>query len=305
MSKPTGAAEASMEATLFPFHHDVSTAIDSWLTQLPEGTEATEGFQTSLVAKIFIGVIDTFIGLLNTFRTNAFKCASKLKRSELREFVESNRLKTSVVFGLNYDSIKDREIDVPSRMIGDYTSVIGLINAVYNRSNALPLAKQFRSSAAEALVLMSAGDEAKFIAAEIETLANTIAKSFNAVKQAAIECQKSFSGPNAMTRPFETLFKSKTSLQNDVKSLLDMEYRLKEVAPLVKTIEEIEPVLHSILKVVDSIDVPPAKLMCKAFGDAAKNIALVFDAYGMAATRQMAVEHNIILGMNRMYANTK
>jgi hypothetical protein len=264
-----------------------------------------EGFQTSVVAKIFIGIIDTFIGLLNTFKTNAFKATSKLKRSELREFVESNRLKTSVVYGLNYDSIKDWEIDVPSRMIGDYTSVIGLINAVYNRSNALALAKQFRSTAAEALVLLSMEDEAKFVAGEVEGLAATIYKSYSAVRQAALECQKSFSGPNAMTRPFGTLYKNKTSMQNDVKSLLDMEFRLKDVAQLVQTIEEIEPTLHSILKIIDKIDVPPAKMMCKSFGDAAKNIALVFDAYGMASTRQVAVEHNIILGINRIYSNSK
>jgi chaperonin GroEL (HSP60 family) len=124
-------------------------------------------------------------------------------------------------------------------------------------------------------------------------------------KQAVATCFSQFDGSSSYKVKFEKVFLSMKELSDCKRILLDNEFRLQEVHDLAKMVESIESACKEMVKVFQDNTEPVTASDLMHLSETAKNIALVIDAYGMAATRQLTLEHNLILCINGLYDNAR
>lgn len=264
---------------------------------------AMEGLNSNIVGRLFVSVIDTFGGLLATWATNLTRCLKDLKRSEINEFVSSNLLKVNTVERIPYAKAMGLDMDVPSNMKSTYLKAVNAVMDVYSKLNALNNAKIACVSFNEMLTSINTGD--KKISGQISSTYSVVLRVVAGAKQAVATCFSQFDGSSSYKVKFEKVFLSMKELSDCKRILLDNEFRLQEVHDLAKMVESIESACKEMVKVFQENTelVTASDLM--HLSETAKNIALVIDAYGMAATRQLTLEHNLILCINGLYDNAR
>lgn len=282
-------------------------AITDYVDQVVDSTElvSEEALNGNVFGRAFVSIADTFVGLLNTFKTNILKCTTRLKRSEIREFTESNRLKTNTVYGLTYSQMADIQLDVPANMAGSFMDAVDRVSKLYVRLNAVATAKTTIGSFNR--ILSALNTDAASIKQEIATVYASLSGVVNASREAVRECQAQFNGSFVAKKPFKDVFTDVKEFKAVTDELLSLESRLQDVATLAALVGQIETVLNSIAQQLDADGGKTAidRSSLLNLGNTAKGLALIFDSYGLAATRQMALEHNHCLNINTIFAQAK
>lgn len=281
----------------------VCTDLDMLMYDHGIDPSSMEGLNSNIVGRLFVSVIDTFGGLLATWATNLTRCLKDLKRSEINEFVSSNLLKVNTVERIPYAKAMGLDMDVPSNMKSTYLKAVNAVMDVYSKLNALNNAKIACVSFNEILTSINTGD--KKISGQISSTYSVVLRVVAGAKQAVATCFSQFDGSSSYKVKFEKVFLSMKELSDCKRILLDNEFRLQEVHDLAKMVESIESACKEMVKVFQENTelVTDSDLM--HLSETAKNIALVIDAYGMAATRQLTLEHNLILCINGLYDNAR
>ena len=281
----------------------VCTDLDMLMYDHGVDPSSMEGLNSNIVGRLFVSVIDTFGGLLATWATNLTRCLKDLKRSEINEFVSSNILKVNTVERIPYAKAMGLDMDVPSNMKSTYLKAVNAVMDVYSKLNALNNAKIACVSFNEMLTSINTGD--KKISGQISSTYSVVLRVVAGAKQAVATCFSQFDGSSSYKVKFEKVFLSMKELSDCKHILLDNEFRLQEVHDLAKMVESIESACKEMVKVFQENTelVTASDLM--HLSETAKNIALVIDAYGMAATRQLTLEHNLILCINGLYDNAR
>jgi hypothetical protein len=285
------------------FYKSVCTKIEE--VYAAEGLEvgAVEGLNSNIVGRMFVAICDGIGGLFKTFGTNLTRFTKSLKRSELHEFYASNTMKTRVVDKLPYEKLVEVMVDCPSNMKDTYKKAVDSLIAVYMKLNAVNTGKLVLISFREIMNSLNSGD-AK-LPAQADTTANLVEGIVKTAKPAIDLCMGQFSGPKMTKIPFDRAFLTIEEWVEVRNTLIANEYRLQDVNGITKSIDEMEKLLKSITSVID-VDNPPVTAKdINNISTVAKDIALIYDAYGMAATRQMALEHNYVLCVNTLYAKVR
>ena len=285
------------------FYTSVCLEIDALFAEQGVMSGSVEGLNSNIIGRLFVSVVDSFGQLLNTFGSNVINITKSIKRSELNEFVSSNMLKTRVVDGIAYEKAMNVEVDVPQNLKGTYKSAVDAISAVYQRLNAINNGKLVATSFKEILGSMNAGN--KNLSSQIDATALVMHRVMSSCKAAVDTCLGEFSGKFAMKVPFSKVFLSTKEWVDVRKDLIAMESRLQDVRRMGETITDIEGTLKAIISSVNDDATLVNGKDLKNMSEIVKGIALVFDSYGMASTRQMALEHNYILCLNRLYDEAK
>ena len=280
------------------------SAITDYVDQMVDSTEfaSEEALNGNVFGRAFVAIADTFVGLLNTFKTNILKCTTRLKRSEIREFTESNRLKTNTVYSLTYAQMAEVQLDVPANMVGSYMDAVDKVSKLYVKLNAVATAKTALGAFNRILsALTGDGNNVRPEITDVNTVLNGIVA---ASKIAVNECQAQFNGKFVAKKQFKDVFVDVKEFKAVTDELLSLESRLQDVAVLAGLVGQIETVLNSIAKQLDADGGKTVIDRTSLFnlGNTAKGLALIFDSYGLAATRQMALEHNHCLNINTLFA---
>lgn len=259
-----------------------------------------EGLGSNVIGRLFVSIVDAFAGVLTSLTTNMTRCFKSLKRSELNEFVQSNRLRVMSVDSLNYEDVIDTPIDVPANMKGTYKQAVESLVAVYTKLNALNTTKLANTSFASILNAINTSDPK--LSKQIDSAFSVISQVIKNVKPAVDTCLSQFDGKFTYKTKFGKVFLTMDEWKAVRTTLIENECRLQDVKALTDLTSETETTLKSIASAVDadSSIISPKDL--RNLGEMAKNTALVLDAYGMAATRQMAIEHNYVLCVNQLFS---
>lgn len=290
------------ELQVFPTYFKTASALDNLFKKEHIDITSTEALNSSLAGRLLVSICDVLTGVLATGRTNLFKFYKTLKRSEIREFVESNRAKTFVVEHLPFEKCFGTQIDVPANMAKTYKDAIASVQNIYARLNAVQTLKMIDASFTNIYRAVSTGN--KNVADLINTSSEIANRTAAAAKPAILQCQKEFSGKFSEKREFEKVFLTMQELVECKNELLVMEERLQAVHKLASFVESMEQSQKGIIDSFDeSLQLTPKELY--NLGEMSKNVALIFDAYGLAAIRQAALEHNWILCVNTLYTTCK
>ena len=269
---------------------------------LKDALSSQESLAGNFLGRAFVSLCDTFTGLIATFVTNITKIHKKLKRSELNEFVQSNRMKVNVVCNQLKTTVGDIKVYAPAGMNVTYCEAIDTLSLIYTQLNAVETARTMLTALQEIFSQLSAGD--KSASKNIASASNYIGTIVRGSKEAVLKCQKDFGSDRADTVVWHKVYPALTDISRSVNKLLAMESRLQDVHKLVEMAESMEAVVKGILglvkeKKLDELPVNSRDL--NNIGETAKSVALIFDSYSLAATRQMALEHNTVLNINALF----
>lgn len=289
--------------TKLSFYSDVCKKMDDLIFNAELENGSIEGLNSSIVGRLFVSVVDTFGGLLSTFGSNLTNINKALKRSELNEFVSSNMLRTRTVDKIPYEKLIDVKIDCPANLNGTYKNAVDSLVKVYMRLNAVSNGKMVDTSFREMLNSLNSGDVK--VSKQADAIARVMTGLVQTAKPAVDEVMSQFSGKFSAKIPFDKAFLTMDEFVGVRRTLLENEFRLQDIKPMTDTVASIAATLKSITAAVevDKLEINGRDLNNMA--SVAKSIALIFDAYGMASQRQMALEHNYVLCVNYLYANVK
>lgn len=282
------------------FYNEVCFKIDSLLAENGVfGEGSLEGLNSNIIGRLFVSVVDTFGQLLCTFTTNLTKFTKSLKRSEIHEWCNSNLLKVRVVESIPYANAIGIDVDVPANMKGKYLDVTTRLIALYGNLNAVNTSTLVVNTFTD--VLKAINNNSKTIAPQISSAASVIKRVMSVSKPAVDKVMGDFDDKFSYKVKFEKAFLTMKELADTRSALLDAEPFLQDVSKLKDMTQSMETTCKEI---VDAINVNEGSVTSRdlmVLAEIAKSSALVMNAYGMAATRQMMLEHNLILVYNRLY----
>lgn len=282
------------------FSQAVSNEIDRLLAGLEVHEAASqEALNSNVFGRAFVSVADAFTGVLQTFKTNVLKFPKGLKRSELREFIDSNMLKVKTVNGFTFDKCMKIQMVAPAGMAGSYVEASTSVLDVYNKLGALNIARLADTTFTNIYKSLSRedGNAGKIV----NSAAGMVDRTVKSAGPTITACQKEFAGDKVANFEFAKCFKTMEEFRMTQSSLLDMESRLQEVKELDTLVTHMEDTLKSICSIITANEEVMSKPDVMALGNIAKGVALIFEAESMAATRQLALEHNLVLNINTLY----
>jgi len=260
---------------------------------------AMEGMIDSGLGRILIGITDTFIGLGNTFKTNAFKFLKDLKRSELKEYVESHALKVSSVEKLSFDQVMDMPVYAPYGMGVTYQSATSNIAAVYDNLQAYSLSNIGLTAFTNIFKSFSRADNkaAEQLNNLRKLVANSIANSSKFVDASDVD----FSGTNQNRVPFKKCYGSMAELAVVKTTLLDYDQQLEDCGKIQVNVSQMGDALNGTIELISSNEATVDKDFVSSLGEVAMNMAKLMDVYSRMALRHSAMEHNHVLNINTIY----
>ena len=281
-----------------------STEVDLILKQMTVAMlSSQEALNSSFFGRFLVSVCDTFVGICNSAATNITRITKSLKRSELHEFIDSNKFKVKTVDEIPYSRLVGFKVDIPAKMSGTYKAAIENIANVYVRLNAFNTSRLLQNSLTQIYTSLSNDD--KKAAGIINTIYGVVDSIVKASKDVILDCQNRFSAKFQDKSTFDNLFLTKEEWIDSKTMMLELEPRLQEARSIRENIETIETILKNICNFLGSNTENLGQAEVTKFGEMIKHVALVMDGYNLAVTRHMALEHNYVLMINAIYAGVK
>ena len=303
VTSPYVSSVADTNYGVMPLYTQTSDAVEDILRELRTDNEvSTESLAGNMFGRMVVSICDTFTGLLNTFVTNVTKFHKALKRSELKEFCQSNRMKVGVVSNSISKAIGDVKVNAPAGMNTTFVQAIETLQAIYVQLNAVETARTMQAALQETFAKLSNQDSS--VGKSILTNYNFIHTVIKNSKPAVLKCQKEFGSERAESVPITKAYADLSEVRKSIEMLLSMEPRLQDVHALVKMAQQMEAVVKGMVDLVKTKGVAELNIANRDLanlGETAKDLALIFDSYSLAATRQMTLEHNTVLNINALY----
>ena len=262
---------------------------------------SNEGIGTGLL-KIFIGVTDVFLKIGNTFKTNIFKFYKDLKRSEMRYYYESHTTMCLKAESLPITQLTSIQVPIPSGMQGTYQNACMTLQQAYEMLDILSYGQGVLAALIDFRRKLTRSEDYKSTLIPMTNLVNQRGNSLNNLKSTV---DKVFTQKNTpLEVKFTDVYKTMKEFKDTRLSLLDMETYLANTNRLVKLVDDIDTVLADITSYLTE-DKEVDKALVNDMINIVRYMGVSFDIYGATSTKQMAVEHNHIGAIGRVWSTIK
>lgn len=261
-------------------------------------TTSTEGIGTGLL-KIFIGVTDVFLKIGNTFKTNIFKFYKDLKRSEMRYYYESHTTMCLKAESIPITQVTNLDIPIPSGMKGTYQNACMSLEQVYTVLDIQAYGQGVLAALIDFRRKLMRSEDYKSTLVPMVNLVKQRETSLNSLKGSVDKVFTEQKTP--MNVKFMSVYKTMKEFKDVRLSLLDMEKYLAATNSLVKMVDDIDTVLADIISYLTE-DQEIDKALVTDMINIVKYMGVSFDIYGTTTTRQMAVEHNHIGAIGKVWS---
>ena len=259
---------------------------------------STEGIGTGLL-KIFIGVTDVFLKIGNTFKTNIFKFYKDLKRSEMRYYYESHTTMCLKAESIPITRVTNLDIPIPSGMKGTYQNACMSLEQVYTVLDIQAYGQGVLAALIDFRRKLMRSEDYKSTLVPMVNLVKQRETSLNSLKGSVDKVFTEQKTP--MDVKFMSVYKTMKEFKDVRLSLLDMEKYLAATNGLVKMVDDIDTVLADITSYLTE-DQEIDKALVTDMINIVKYMGVSFDIYGTTTTRQMAVEHNHIGAIGKVWS---
>lgn len=239
------------------------------------------------IKRLFVGLLNTVIHVINTFKTNIFSSYKNLKRTELKYFHESNRVSINRILNFDYSTLTSLQIPYPKGMIVDYLTATQKANICLDTMNMKERSRSFvelvRSTKNNVLTSRNANAIAISNSTDLPTIVRTF-QDFN-------HC---FNNKVTTTLPFIDLFPTETAFR-DTDSLLmtctEHEYSVNAVHKNMETCTEL---MNEILSYLEKEMGTLTKQELLNLSDACNFLAKILDMFGVTIQDVTRIEHNFV-----------
>ena len=271
------------------FYHNYVRSLD---------VTSNEGIGTGLL-KIFIGVTDVFLKIGNTFKTNIFKFYKDLKRSEIRYYYESHTTMCLKAESIPITQVTNLEVPIPSGMKGTYQNACMSLEQVYTILDIQSYGQGVLAALIDFRRKLMRSEDYKSTLVPMTNLVKQRETSLNNLKSSVDKVFTDQKTP--MNVQFMSVYKTMKEFKDTRISLLDMEQYLAATNRLVKMVDDIDTVLADITSYLTE-DQEIDKSLVTDMINIVKYMGVSFDIYGTTTTRQMAVEHNHIGAIGKVWS---
>lgn len=248
--------------------------------QLIEGNE-------SFISKLFISIGDTIFHILNNFKT-IFKAYRDFKRSELRYYIESNRIKTNVILNSNFSNIKHILVPIPQGMTTTYYRASAEVNSFLLMLN-MPVRVKSVYEFVEKI--------------NIELTDTTISSSKDFIKSVDTKelkdlfyliTEKIFTKKQTNEIRLDNVYSNSNDLKAVIQLLLKMEEHMVGVSSMFSYMENISDTVDDIIAKLEdknnTVHISPNSLSLLA--NSVRTIAVLFEKYGVMIELVNKLNHN-------------
>jgi hypothetical protein len=245
---------------------------------------------TEDLGRIVRSVADTFINLLNTFKTVSLKFYKDVKRGELKRYKESHNFTVNKALNLPYTKVVNLSMPIPRGMISSYIDYTNVLDTGITKMKMMETSSSYVSN------IKLIHDECLV---EEPNLSKQIQNAFNSYDKRLISSierdMKKIDNPNNRTleKPFGDLFKSMYEFSTLYNKLLQMESKYDEIPKVTKELDSIEQYLKNLTTNEDVLN-NVTKKDIRGISDITYNYAKTFDMYGMLVYNLQRIEHNFV-----------
>ncbi len=252
-------------------------------------TTVTVG-EESFVRSLVNGIVNSLASIVNTFKTNIFKFYKDLKRSQFRQYAESNVASYRFANNCNFVDMADILIPVPDKMSDMYTGSIYNTTWAIERMNMEEIMKAIKDHVVSITDMMkkdsiSESDALTFLSKHNFTLTEN-ASSFK-------EATKCFSGTTRKDAKFSMFFSPDQSLASASSAMLDAEKYFLQVGTIYDYLVDIEKGVGKIVETVQNKDV--SRKLLESLANYCTSIARICDMYGILVLNLQKLENNLVL----------
>lgn len=269
---------------------EFQVAMESIYDQLDSIDRQLDAAGNEVLGRIVRKMLDTFIGITNTFKTMATRFHKVVKRSELKYFKESNAFKVKAVMKYKYTGLANILMPMPRGMVSTYPEYFNIID------ESLSGLKMPETSLAFYQAIKAIHDEFYVDNPNFTKQIKNASNLFDARMISNIEKRlKKVDNPKSkiLEKPFGDLFKSINEFTSLYQDLLKSEERYNEIKKVIKHLDSITELLDHIIKDTERIDLLNSKDL-KALSNIAYGYANTFDIYGVLLHNLQRIEHNYV-----------
>lgn len=247
-----------------------------------------ENFVVDGIVRLFSGIVNIVMHIVNTFKTNIFKFYKNLKRTELRYFHESNVASMRRILSFDYELLSQMQIPIPNKLSTTYYAAteagmncLSVMNMKERSMAFVSLTNNLKSSvlSGQTIEVMEFGDQ---------TDLGNIQKSFQ-------KFNLCFTGRKTNTIDFSTVFPSMEEFSNTDMLLMKSENYQYEVNEINKNLEACEARMNEILSFLNQGVGNISKQDLIVLSDTCMTLAKLFDLYGVTIQDITRLEHNFTL----------
>ena len=243
-----------------------------------------------------------FLKIGNTFKTNIFKFYKDLKRSEMRYYYESHTTMCLKAESLPITQLTSIQVPIPSGMQGTYQNACMTLQQAYEMLDILSYGQGVLTALIDFRRKLTRSENYKNTLVPMTNLVNQRGNSLNNLKSTV---DKVFTQKNTpLEVKFLDVYKTMKEFKDTRLALLDMETYLANTNRLVKLVDDIDTVLADITSYLTE-DKEVDKALVNDMINIVRYMGVSFDIYGATSTKQMAVEHNHIGAIGRVWSTIK
>ena len=268
------------------------------LKSVPDGQE---GLGSGL-PKILIGVVDVFLRIGNTFKTNVLKFHKRLKRGEMRYFTESNRLKVAKVEDTPYARFIKLRLNAPSGMTGFYMDAVSNITKTYEqlalKDTIVPLVDKLTQ-----VQRMLVNSDAS-VSTMVSDLMRISSDRTKLMDKTLAENKKIFTDKStAPLKEFPKLYATMEDFKIVRSRLTELETELNRTANVIDVLTGADEKLVFLIEYLESNHktIGITKRFIDDLIHVIRYVGEGFETQGRTTMQQMSLEHNHVLNISAMY----
>lgn len=247
-----------------------------------------ENFVVDGIVRLFSGIVNIVMHIVNTFKTNIFKFYKNLKRTELRYFHESNVASIRRILSFDYELLSQMQVPVPDKLGTTYYAAteagmncLSVMNMKERSMAFVSLTNNLKTSilSGQTIEIMEFGDQ---------TDLGNIQKSFQ-------KFNLCFTGRKTNTIDFATVFPTMEEFKNTDMLLMKSENYQYEVNEINNNLEACEARMNEILSFLNQGVGNISKQDLIVLSDTCMTLAKLFDLYGVTIQDITRLEHNFTL----------
>lgn len=247
-----------------------------------------EDFVVDGIVRLFSGIVNIVMHIVNTFKTNIFKFYKNLKRTELRYFHESNVASMRRILSFDYELLSQLQVPVPDKLGTTYYAAteagmncLSVMNMKERSMAFVALTNNLKTSilSGQTVETMEFGDQ---------TDLGNIQKSFQ-------KFNLCFTGRKTNTIDFATVFPTMEEFKNTDMLLMKSENYQYEVNEINNNLDACEARMNEILSFLNQGVGNISKQDLIVLSDTCMTLAKLFDLYGVTIQDITRLEHNFTL----------
>lgn len=253
------------------------------------GQEDISGF----VKNTFSSIINTLGHITNLFKTAVFHGWRDFKRSELREYVDSNVATVHRLRSVDFVTVRNMNLDVPNGMKTSYIKAFTSLTNCLKEMDMLTRSKAMCKAAERVLSSIREGNTA--FSAAVNDANRDYANTKN-VERLYFETEKHFTTQTSIRKAtFEKCYNSVPEFSNLIDAVLDAETELQAVAAINDNLKSLESTIETIAdhSNINDMSRPAIDTLSKIV----RAWAFLFEKYSVVVNDVYRVNHNVTLNL--------